>query len=57
MRPSGVYEHDLKTQKEKLIVKDPFSDEEYGTLYFENYDGKLYIFSESIPSFLVENIG
>ena len=57
LRPSGVYEHDLKTQKEKLIVKDPFSDEEYGTLYFENYDGKLYIFSESIPSFLVENIG
>ena len=56
LRKSGVYEHDLKTEKEKLIVENTLSDEEQGELYFENFEGELYIFSENYMSNIIENI-
>ena len=50
LRKNGVYERDLKTEQEILLIEDPLSNEKYGTLYFENFNGELYIFSEKFAS-------
>lgn len=47
LRKEGVYRHDLQNGEETRIAADPFSEDKYGTMIFDFYGGKFYIFSQA----------